>query len=584
MHRTIDRHTLPAGKRRLPYIGILASILCILVAVTFASTTTTYAASRSASADPVRTAVNIAKPAVVRIFTTTTGSLVVHFSPTTNVTFPQGNGQVYQLQLSGSGTIISPTGDILTADHVVNPPAEVLDQAAGQNVADYINQNPKLGLGTMSADQVTQALQSGQLKSDATFNSTSSEVFLSTDYTGPLTATDLNSVPSQYHATVDKIEKQSAVDQRDVAIVHATFSAIPDLPNVQLGDSSNVQQQDQLTIIGFPGNGDVSTQPTDLLTSSVNQILVSSIKTTDTGAPVIQVGGNVEHGDSGGPALDSNGQVVGIVSFGLADPNSPGGTSFLQASNSARDLLQGLNLNTAPGPFEQQWSQALTDYSSSAAGHWHKAAQELGQIATKYPLFKAVNSYLTNAQTQAKTERVPQATPTTHPKQSSSPSLLPAGSTTALALTIGGVVVLVLLILVLFGVAVRQRKKKGAPVPQGPMQVQGNASPASMPKAPGPTSVTAAPPVQSAANLADAMSAFGAPPGRPQPVPPAQTLPNTPVRSLPTTPPTPAATPSGTFTTLRVWPCGHMNRPNARFCSICGEPAPPPPTVRRVEQ
>jgi hypothetical protein len=32
---------------------------------------------------------------------------------------------------------------------------------------------------------------------------------------------------------------------------------------------------------------------------------------------------------------------------------------------------------------------------------------------------------------------------------------------------------------------------------------------------------------------------------------------------------------------LVPWPCGHMNRPVARYCSVCGEPAPP---ARKFEQ
>src|SRR5205823_10344973 len=141
-----------------------------------------------------------------------------------------------------------------------------------------------------------------------------------------------------------------------VAIVHVNMN---DMPIVQLGDSGNVQQQDHLTIIGFPCNGDVGSSPTDLLTPSVNDIIVSSIKTTDSGAEVIQVGGNVEHGDSGGPALDSVGTVVGTVSFGLSSSDSPGGTSFLQASDSARGLVQSLHLDTTPGAFQKAWNQAF---------------------------------------------------------------------------------------------------------------------------------------------------------------------------------------------------------------------------------
>jgi hypothetical protein len=53
----------------------------------------------------------------------------------------------------------------------------------------------------------------------------------------------------------------------------------------------------------WTGTASVSMGPTDLLTLSVNKVTVSVLKTTESGAPVIQVGDNVEPGDSGGSAL-----------------------------------------------------------------------------------------------------------------------------------------------------------------------------------------------------------------------------------------------------------------------------------------
>src|SRR5947207_2877776 len=341
--RSLHRHSW------LLHSMLLIGFMCLLILGTAINATTIYASGRPGGnvADPVVRAVDIAEPAVVRIITSLGGRLTVHFSQTSNVTFPQGTGNSYPLQLSGSGTFITAHGDILTADHVINPPhdqalSQFLDDQAAKDVAAYMNLNAKSG-SQVSADQVDQELKSGNLQSAPTYDPAMSEVFLNTTYTGPLTATDLSNLPFQLHATVDRIEKESSFNQRDVAIVHVKMN---DMASVQLGDSRSVQQQDQLTIIGFPGNGDVSDLPTDLLTASVNTISVSSTKTTNTGAQVIQVGGNVEHGDSGGPGLDSNGAVVGIVSFGLVNSGSPGGTSFLQASSSARDLVQSLNLNT----------------------------------------------------------------------------------------------------------------------------------------------------------------------------------------------------------------------------------------------
>lgn len=558
--------------------------------------------------NPVVRAVDIAQPAVVRIITQIDGKLVVHFT-SGNVTFPQDGSNGYPLDLSGTGTFITAHGDILTADHVVDPPHSDLDsflqQTAAPDVANYMNQvqhtNPQV-----TADQVTQALAGGQLNSTSQYATPQSRAYLSFAFTGPLSATSFQNIPSNVFSNVDRIEAQSAVNQKDVAIIHV--SNMNDMPMVQLGDSSGVQVQDQLTIIGFPGNGDVSTTPTNLLTSSVNTVSVSSTKTTDTGAPLIQVGGNVEHGDSGGPALDSTGKVVGIVSFGIG---TQGITSFLQASSSAQQLVQQLNLNTTSGAFQTAWSQAFNDYGSTNAGHWHKASQELQQLATTYPQFKGVNPYLTYAQQQAKTEKVA-ATPTATPTTSASPSSSFLSSNWPLLA--GGA--LIMLAIIFFGaLIVRSRSKKPAlttnqqsygppangfypntsPVNQGvpPVRALPQTPPHGQPVYSPPSPSVSRPPMP-----------LGAPPV-PPPQPPVWSGPTasqpptwpasplSPQQALPRQPDSFAAGASGTSnaagdrTQIMVhWPCGHMNVPNARFCSKCGEPAPqnPPPPVRRYEQ
>jgi serine protease Do len=554
-----------AGRSKIFAVVAIICALALAIAGNALVTLSAYAASQPGGnvADPVVRSVDIARPSVVRIITTLNGHLTV-LQNGKDTTFPQanassatptatsnnttsGNSNGYQVQLSGSGTFISSKGDILTADHVVNPPK---DQAllqefylkAAPDIATAMNQGSTAGT-QVTADQVNQQLVAGTLKSTLTVDNTSSEVFLSTDYSGPLNITDFGALPASLHATVDKIEKESASDQMDVAIIHVPLT---DTPSIQLDDSSTVQPLDELTIIGFPGNGDVNpTSPGNLLTSSINKITVSSIKTTSSGAQVIQVGGNVEHGDSGGPALDKSGAVVGIVSFGLATPGSSntgsiGGTSFLQASSSAKELTQSLSLNTAPGTFQKSWSQAFSDYAANTSGHWHKAQQEFQQLATGYPQFKAITPYLTYAQQQARTE----VATTTQPAQSKSPArsaqspaTSPLASISPTVWMIGVVAVLILLVIILFAVSTRRRrqnKQAGKPEkkPEAPLSPTPGASPSVS------TPPVSAPPV-----------------------------------SAP-----PVSTPSGTFTTLRVWPCGHMNRPNARFCSICGELAPQRPT------
>jgi len=618
------------------------SIVCAFVAAAFTGTMITYADSLPPGGnitDATVRAVDIAKPSVVRIITQVDGQLTVNFSPNNSVTFPLDGAKPYQVTLSGSGAFVSSHGDILTADHVVNPPGQVLQDTAAQDVADYVNQHAT-GLGQVTTAQVDQALTAGELKSTPIFNDKMSEAFLSTDYTGPLNATKLSDIPPQMSARVDTIEKESAVDQKDVAIIHAAFQ-LNDTPSIQLDDSSGVQQQDELTIIGFPGTGDVSTKPTDLFTSSINKINVSSIKTTDNGAPVIQVGGNVEHGDSGGPALDSKGNVVGVVSFGVAaGANAAGNTSFLQVSNSARDLIQTLHLNTTPGNFQTLWSHAFNDYSSNTDGHWHKAQQEFQQLSTNYTHFNAVNPYLLYAQNKAKNEQS-FATPFGTNLSNSSLGMI----------AIVALIIAFLALLILGAFLFVSRRKHNAilaalpvdgqrlpaesltnrtgmtnvqlqqympanqnmPNPQGQQQSMpmNQRMPDPQAQQPQPQSMSQSQrvpnvqPQQSqwsqqpmpmnqsmpSPQVQQPMPTFGRPPQRPQqtqatppmyvsqPWPASQSF-QTPLPgqgpTFPITPPNHQA--------MRPWPCGHVNRSDARFCGICGESNPASSSSRWVEQ
>jgi S1-C subfamily serine protease len=588
--------------------------------------------------DPVVRAVDIAKPAVVRILTQIVGQLTVNFSNGQSVTFPQTsqNGvNGYPLLFSGTGAFISAHGDILTADHVVNPVQDDrqgldqdLQQTAAQDVADYINQNLKPSQ-QVTADEVAQELASGQLASTSQYQQPLSLAYLSTDFSGPLSAASFREIPQSQFAQVDQIKQHSAFNALDIAIIHV--NGMDDMPMLHLGDSSAVQEQDQLTIVGFPGNGDVSTDPTDLLTSSINQVLVSSIKTTDSGSPLIQVGGNVEQGDSGGPALDSKGNVVGIVSFGAAATS--GSTSFLRTSNSAQQLIQEAGIDTTPSPFQKGWSQAFNDYASQVPGHWHKATQEFQQLANQYPQFKAINQFVQYASQQAQTEKVTQ-----EPSNTSGNGNPNSGGSSAInpLYIIAGGGALLLIVLVVAGLAVSRRRQPavtpgqiagytaspnssfsnqyygatplsslpGAAEPQpGPnMPVSATSSPiyppqpgAYRPQAPmQPTQQGYQPTVpQQSYQPAAPQQVY-----RPQtqstgPVPqqfyqprsisPSQNVGGMSAFGAPSVTPPPAA--SGSDATLvarpkppvqqwRSWPCGHINRDDAQFCGVCGEPRP----------
>lgn len=409
------------GRRRAVRGRLLLGALVALVALLFQ----VFLGAGSAGADSrppggvlsdslVR-AVDIAAPASVRVATLYKAHITFALCGA-QVTLP-ASGAGYTTGDLGSGAFISANGDILTADHVVDLDKASLDGeifqssraapdiAAAINAASCLHLNFAIGPADVAAGIVQQL----GIPYSTTYTPPQYFVWQSTSYTGQVASgagasgsllVGLLSAPSQ-QATV---LASSSFNDDDIAVLHVALS---DTPSIPLAGTPNVAVEDRLTVIGFPGNGDFSSDPTDLLTVSVNNASVSAIKQNDNGSTLIQIGGNVEHGDSGGPALDTEGHLVGIVSFGGTD--TPGTTSFLRSSDSARAVIAKANVSMTPGAFQTHWQQAFAAYAATTPGHWHTAAQALDALSQQYPSFKGVLPYKQYADTQEAVEPLPAA-------------------------------------------------------------------------------------------------------------------------------------------------------------------------------
>jgi S1-C subfamily serine protease len=447
--------------------GVFAALLfCALLLAGLAALLPIGARSASADgrppggvlSDPVVRAVDVASPAVVRIVTTVNGKVTLPLCGTL-VTLPV-SGAPYTLGWSGSGAFVSANGDILTAGHIAQiEQAEEVDalyhnSRAAVDIAIALNNNAAcldLNFIVTPSDIANGVVPALGITPQFNASAPTYYSFQSTSYSGELTGggssqgelATLLAAPNLKATPTDV----SPFEQDDIALLHV---ALTDTPSIQLGDATTVATQDKLTIIGFPGNGDLDASlggldPTNLLTPSVNVVTVSAIKHNKNGSQLIQVGGNIEHGDSGGPALDADGHIVGIVSFGGVD--IPVGTSFLRSSENARAMLQKNNIDTKPGAFQTAWQQAFADYSATYQGHWRKAADELSALSAKYPDFRAVTPYKAYATTAAASEQVNGSTQT--------PSLLVIGAVAA-----GAILLLIVVIALIVSAQRRARKRR----------------------------------------------------------------------------------------------------------------------------
>lgn len=303
----------------------------------------------------------LAKPAVVRVLDGYVG--------TATWTSNRFNG-TFQLMYvaSGSGVIVDQSGYIATNAHVVSATYEGEEKA---KVALFQQFKAKVAQGYSM--QVSQ-LDSADISAIAT-------QFLRT-----LKVQHINNVVLQNgeQRPFEIAEYSSSQEGKDVAIIKIEGS---NLPILKLADSSKVHLQQHVTVLGYPAAGD--SQALDkqaVYQPSITDGKVSALKKRDNGAPVIQVDASATHGNSGGPVVNDNGDVIGLLTFGGERVNGQEiqGFSFVVASNSIRELMAKSAVRNVGGSDDKAYREGLDLYS---AGKYNSALEKFKtlQASKLYP-------------------------------------------------------------------------------------------------------------------------------------------------------------------------------------------------------
>lgn len=271
----------------------------------------------------------VAKPSVVRVW----GAYIADF---------EFDGQKFQEAIGGTGTgfFITADGYIATNAHVVSDiyagdvlaKKQLVDAAQKELYASYRDV-----MSRMNDEQLDRVL--GQLH---------------------LVKLDRRAyVVLQNGDKLDYEIKQTGVpgSGRDCAIIKVKTANAPALP---VGDSTKSQVEDHIIVIGYPGVADAK----DLLDEkselqpSVTDGAISALKHATTGEQILQISAAITHGNSGGPAIDQHGNVVGLATFGTEVQ----GFNFLVAASTLMDFVKDSKVDLKPSDTLKLWQDGLQHY------------------------------------------------------------------------------------------------------------------------------------------------------------------------------------------------------------------------------
>lgn len=301
------------------------------------------------------------KPAVVRIYS---GAVVKwNYRPISSdyydsriyqfdsnvIQFLKENQNYTYLVYQGSGAVISSNGYIVTNAHVVQ--LMKMDDSQLRSMM-YLDVCTKLA-----------KFFNDKYKTSITAEGIYSLVknYLSIDGVNKLTKVYL---PGGGEGADGEIKSYGAPtgEGKDVAVIKIEKN---NLSSVILGDSEKTQLQDNVLVFGYPAAADsqLLSKESELVVTITDGKVSATDKKSTQGAPVLQINAAATHGNSGGPVVDDDGNVIGLLTF-RSENNSKEtqGFNFVVPVNTVKEFVSQAGAKNEEGNINKLYKEGLQLY------------------------------------------------------------------------------------------------------------------------------------------------------------------------------------------------------------------------------
>lgn len=276
---------------------------------------------------------------------------------------------------SGTGFIVHPEGYILTNGHVVAPTRDLgaleVDLRRNGAISALVRHFPVEDLRAIYRDEkldgyIAQLAPRGSLEKMRRVN----EIELS------------NGEKLQFEVVA--YSPSLSEKGNDLALLHVERRG---LPSLRLGDSEGVGVGESIWSIGYPA---VASSTDDViggwlsresdLEATFNPGTITAIKKNSANAPVFQSNVAIYRGNSGGPAVNRSGEVIGISTWGHTSAEQ---IKFLVPVNAVKTLMSKAGVQpNVEGDFDRYYRAAL---DGAATGRWDAVRKNLATATQLFP-------------------------------------------------------------------------------------------------------------------------------------------------------------------------------------------------------
>ena len=326
------------------------------------------------------------KPAVVLIVVQVQGEVTL-MGPEGPQNFPPKS-----ITSTGSGFLINPRGYLVTNGHVVqlyyeNNEQQLKDFFLRKVLLDHLIGAQAQGLSDKALARKLNALVKKYRDQAQVVIKKDLKVVLSNRKIYPAEvkaySPPLQPLPGKMAVPGYHYKSESG---KDISILKIEDK---DLPIVTLGDSDYVQLGEPVYIVGYPGAVIQHPYLGFQVEPTVTTGTISGAKVDVKGMPVIQTDAPVTWGNSGGPAFNRRGEVIGVATFGsIAQGQAIQGFNFLVPINTVKEFIRASGVPMGEKSlFNSLWEEALDLYSQ---GRFKEALTKLDEVNRLHPNFPDV--------------------------------------------------------------------------------------------------------------------------------------------------------------------------------------------------
>ncbi|MBK9570753.1 MAG: trypsin-like peptidase domain-containing protein [Chitinophagaceae bacterium] len=301
--------------------------------------------------------------------------------------------------MMGSGFIITPDGYVITNAHVVDENddetrknfvkqafQEILDDDAKtleETMGRKLTEDEDKALTEANSWYFSQAMEVGNIKKE--FN-----VVLG------ISGDKGKIVPLTIRANI--VTQGKPIPGKDVAILKLTEKHT--YPTIRIGDDKAMRVGDPVYVLGYPAVATFNPLLSEetISEATLTKGLVSAKKNMKDGWEVLQIDAAITHGNSGGPVMNEQGEVIGLATFVSVDEQRKQevqGMNFIVPTTIVNEFVDKAKIKPGMSDISLAYEEAMNLFDKARL---KKALLKFKEVKDMNPSFPFIDSYVSQTQ------------------------------------------------------------------------------------------------------------------------------------------------------------------------------------------